>query len=185
MKQIFQQFDKAGYYVQLFLLNAAFMGVPQRRERTFFIARRKDLNLKKIEMNFNESPISFGDVIRDLIDQSGKKVNQCLIGAGPWMAKHQTDEVVQWAKKIHGKEKFFNTKGTFLDQPTKTLSASTRHIFYNSDRFLSDAECIRVQSFPDDYQFASQNVGYFCGMSVPPFMMQRVANQIYEQWFKK
>lgn len=30
-----------------------------------------------------------------------------------------------------------------------------------------------------------QDVGYFCGMSVPPFMMQRVADQIYKQWLSK
>ena len=32
VKQIFKKFDEAGYDVQLFLLNAAFMGVPQKRE---------------------------------------------------------------------------------------------------------------------------------------------------------
>ena len=45
--------------VQIFLLNSAKMGVPQRRERTFFIARRKDLKLPKMVLNFSEKPIKY------------------------------------------------------------------------------------------------------------------------------
>jgi len=41
--QIYKDFEKAGYVVQHFLLDASKMGVPQRRERVFFIALRKDL----------------------------------------------------------------------------------------------------------------------------------------------
>ena len=54
VKQIFQMFNLAGYETQLFLLNAAAMGVPQRRERTFFIARRKGLYQSKVEFRFSE-----------------------------------------------------------------------------------------------------------------------------------
>jgi DNA (cytosine-5)-methyltransferase 1 len=45
--------------VQLFLLNAASMGVPQKRERVFFICQRKDLNLPKLKLEFNEDAIPF------------------------------------------------------------------------------------------------------------------------------
>ena len=47
-------FENAGYNVQVFLLNAASMGVPQKRERVFFIGLRKDFKLPKLELNFNE-----------------------------------------------------------------------------------------------------------------------------------
>ena len=43
VRRIYREFDKAGYYCQHWLLNASKMGVPQRRERVFFIALRKDL----------------------------------------------------------------------------------------------------------------------------------------------
>ena len=36
--KIYSEFDKAGYYCQHFLLDASKMGVPQKRERVFFIA---------------------------------------------------------------------------------------------------------------------------------------------------
>ena len=41
--KIYKEFEKAGYYCQHFLLDASKMGVPQKRERVFFIALRKDL----------------------------------------------------------------------------------------------------------------------------------------------
>lgn len=59
VNEILKRFDKAGYDVQIFLLNSAKMGVPQRRERTFFIARRKDLKLPKMVLNFSEKPIKY------------------------------------------------------------------------------------------------------------------------------
>jgi DNA (cytosine-5)-methyltransferase 1 len=48
---------------------------------------------------------------------------------------------------------------------------------------LSGAEVTRLQSFPDDYNFCKAKPQYVCGMSVPPFMTQRVALEIGRQWF--
>ena len=69
VKQIFAAFREAGYSCQLFLLNASRMGVPQMRERTFFIANRIG---KKIELEFNESTISINEAIKDIKDLRGK-----------------------------------------------------------------------------------------------------------------
>ena len=71
VRKIYTEFDKAGYYCQHFLLDASKMGVPQRRERVFFICLRKDLatqflyqkdmftEVPKISMVFNEKKIHF------------------------------------------------------------------------------------------------------------------------------
>jgi DNA (cytosine-5)-methyltransferase 1 len=68
VKQIFEKFQEAGYTVQLFLLNAATMGVPQARERTFFIAHRNDLQLPKIKLEFNEKPIYCQEAFAGITD---------------------------------------------------------------------------------------------------------------------
>ena len=72
--KIYKAFDEAGYTCQHFLLNASKMGVPQRRERVFFIALRKDLapkfmeyvdmftELPKLELEFNEKSILYKEV---------------------------------------------------------------------------------------------------------------------------
>lgn len=49
-----------GYSVQVFRLNAAFMGVPQRRERVFFVGNR--MGWPKLRLEFSEKPVKFGDV---------------------------------------------------------------------------------------------------------------------------
>ena len=84
--KIYEAFDKAGYTCQHFLLNACKMGVPQRRERVFFIALRKDLSpkfmelvdmfteLPKLELEFNEKEILFGKVKE--IDLNRKSLNK-------------------------------------------------------------------------------------------------------------
>ncbi len=54
---------------------------------------------------------------------------------------------------------------------------------WKEPRHFTDLEYIRLQSFPDDFNFCGVKPKYVLGMSVPPFMMQRVANQIRKQWF--
>lgn len=77
VNQIIKAFDEAGYKVQIFLFNSARMGVPQKRERVFFIASRKDLNFPKLSMNFNYKLIPFKEVRdvygKDLSDDSVSK----------------------------------------------------------------------------------------------------------------
>lgn len=61
LSRILSAFDKAGYRVNNYLLDASKMGVPQRRERVFFVAIRKDLAHKvtDLKLNFDYLPIPF------------------------------------------------------------------------------------------------------------------------------
>lgn len=59
---MYEKLNRLGYEVQIFRLNSATMGVPQARERIFFIARKKELNWPALIMGFNESPIPFGQI---------------------------------------------------------------------------------------------------------------------------
>jgi DNA (cytosine-5)-methyltransferase 1 len=171
VKQIFNLFNLAGYDVQLFLLNASAMGVPQRRERSFFICRRKDLALPKINLSFDETPISFRQAVAGTIG-NGKPLPDRL---------RVIYDRIHPGKGLGEIGGFDSQKRIEMDRPTLTVTATNRHMHPQDKRFLSDSEIIRLQTFPDDYQFFDQDVGYFCGMSVPPFMMQRVADQIYKQ----
>ena len=58
--EIVKRFKELGYNVQLFLLDAASMDVPQRRRRVFFIANKE--GFKPLKLEFNSKPIPFGDV---------------------------------------------------------------------------------------------------------------------------
>lgn len=62
VKEIVKRYNAIGYDVQIFLLNGATMGLPQRRERVFFICKRRDLNLPKVNLKFNEKPILYKEI---------------------------------------------------------------------------------------------------------------------------
>ena len=50
--------------------------------------------------------------------------------------------------------------------------------------FASPETIRNSQTFPEDYQFPAfnrKNVGYICGMSVPPVMMKRIVKRLIEQ----
>lgn len=181
VKMIAEQFDSIGYDLQVFLLNAAFMGVPQVRQRTFFIARRKDLNLPKLKMEFNEKTIDVGQAIQN--------VN---------LAKYKflTDETKELWKKVnpgdalskaHPKGHRFNAIKVNPKKPCFTLPASAdgNPIHWNEPRRFTKYENARIQTFPDDYNFGKFEDNYVCGMSVPPFMMQRISTEIGKQlgWY--
>lgn len=181
VKMIADQFNDAGYDVQLFLLNAAFMGVPQRRERTFFIARRKDLSFPKITMSFNENVISVEESLVGLTNQTGKPLTEETKNL--WL-KVKPGEALS---KAHPKGHRFNAIKINPKNPANTLvaGADTNPMHWNEPRRFNVYECGRIQTFPDDYNYMGMKDNYLAGMSVPPFMMQRVANQIAHQWFGK
>lgn len=80
--RIYEAFDKAGYYCQHWLLDGQTMGLPQRRERVFFICLRKDLaepflcnailfeQVPSLHLEFKEPMIPFCEVV----DYSGREV---------------------------------------------------------------------------------------------------------------
>jgi DNA (cytosine-5)-methyltransferase 1 len=177
VKEIFAAFREAGYDAQLFLFNAARMGVPQARERTFFIARRRDLGWGKLEIKFEEELQCSGVAMK----------GASLKGSRPITA----ETTLLWEKIKPGQHlgdahpkgsRFSEFKINPLGAACTIVSGAT---FYHWDqpRTLSGAEVVRLQSFPDDYNFCKVKPQYVCGMSVPPYMTQRVALEIGRQWF--
>lgn len=180
VKEIFNKLDEIGYDVQLFLLNSARMGVPQARERTFFLARRKDLRFPKIDLKFNEPIISAGKAVGWVAGMgTGKALPKSLREL--W----EKADIGKSFSEYHATGSFFNNKKSDPDLPVATLTATVpfRPIHWLRPEFFSDAEIVVIQSFPDDYDFMNQDPQYVCGMSVPPFMMQRVATEVAKQWF--
>lgn len=178
VKRIINSFKDAGYETQLFLLNSAFMGVPQRRERTFFVARRINSKLPHITLNFSEPIISLEAAFSDLPEDSS-----CLLGASALKRWNET------SPGCFHKTKKGNTFGFFSKEhpkkPSTTQTGNPRNYHWKFKRLLNNAETLRVQSFPDDYNFLNLRPHYLCGMSVPPKMMEKVAIEIKKQWLSK
>ncbi len=174
VKEIFHAFDKAGYFAQLFLLNSSRMGVPQARERTFFIARRNDLGISSLSLNFSEKPIPFSAI--DDGHLSDLDLSLTPTGSKYWFVCPRGKSF----SHVHEKGSLFNWIKVHPNKPLNTLATvNARKLFHwKQPRILSDREWIHGQSFPDDYEFLDADPRYVCGMSVPPLMMQRVATEI-------
>jgi len=65
-KLVMARFREIGYRPQLFLVNAADCGVPQKRERVFFCALRNDIDKPLLKLAPKHRWISAGEAIRDL-----------------------------------------------------------------------------------------------------------------------
>ena len=194
MTNIYRGFDDAGYYVNHYLLDAQTMGVPQRRQRVFFVCLRKDLvgfvpceqtlfdAVPYLDLNFNEPPILFGEVA----DYNGDEIKSKRMRE-VWEARQPSDDGFgDITKRINGKESMFNMRFGKPGEVSHTLVTDKSYmVHYERPCYYSDTEVVKVQSFPVDYDFAGQRPHYVCGMSVPPVMMAQVASRIYDQWLSK
>lgn len=171
-----KKFNEAGYNVQFFLLNAATMGVPQRRERVFFICTRKDLNLPKIKLAFNEKPIFY----REFADRNYKSFNKNTMSYKRWLKRADIDnsmgDTVQ--RTENGKISGFNAVYFKLNKVPSTITAGGSMVRFDKPGTFSDKDIITISTFPQDYNFNGQNAQYVCGMSVPPIMMKKISEQI-------
>ena len=181
VKEIFKGFDKAGYNTQLFLLNAAFMGVPQKRERVFFISTRKDLKLPKIKLAFNEKPIP----LRFIEDKKGKELTDFMKNTY-WIFKKSTDkDFGQVSLRKYGKQKCWNSKLLSDGDVCNTIASASGSslILHSSPNHISGKALTQIGSFPLDYNFNGVDVKYLVGMSVPPVMTAQIATAVKEQLF--
>jgi DNA (cytosine-5)-methyltransferase 1 len=181
VKQIFQKFKEAGYNTQLFLLDSSSMGVPQKRQRTFFIAKRNDLNLPVLQLNFNEKPISVKEAFKGIASDRSKIIWVTENSKALW----QKTKLGNSFQTVHPNANGFNQKKLNPNKPAATLTASSVPMHWQEPRRITIEEAIRLQTFPDDYDFVGISGFYAIGMSVPPFMMQRLANEIKIQWLDK
>lgn len=190
--QIYKAFDEAGYTCQHFLLDASKMGVPQRRERVFFIAFRKDLAspfmvqkdiftmLPDLDLMFNEPGIPFCD-----FDESSEENGE---------GKMYPSILEMWHRTKPGDE-FFRNSGSraishYKINPKKIVttliaSESAGGYHWKYPRSFTKFENCCIGSFPLDYNFIGMKSKYFIGMSVPPLMTAQIATEIYNQWLSK
>lgn len=180
VNEIFKAFDDAGYKTQLFLLNAAFMGVPQKRERCFFIAHRKDIEYPKLRLNFQEKPILY----KDIKCGRGNPITTAQALKMANNVKHGEKHFGQVAKRLGEKENGFGRHFLWDEQIAPTIVSGDSYVRGASKEYASDCDIINAQTFPQDYSFAPESAKYICGMSVPPVMMAQVASEIYNQWLK-
>lgn len=174
---IIQELNKIGYDVQLFLINASTMGVPQKRERVFFICRKMELKLPKINLVFNMRPITFKDVDEGYAEG-------CKVLSPGLLNLYDKVQPGKSFSTVHPKGSFFNSIRLDYNKVPNTIAAKCGLCHPKYPRLISKKESCLIGSFPLDYNFLDINPHYLIGMSVPPVMMAQVAYQVYLQLFK-
>ncbi len=194
VRRIYDSFNQAGYYCQHWLLDGQDMGLPQRRERVFFICLRKDLaepilyqaslfeQLPLLHLEFNDPTIPF----REVVDYSGREITAKTVRK-LWDNRVFGDVSQEYTSmRFYGKKGNFGQSYVYLDKICPTLTRKEDSlILFDQPRYLGRSEVCCISSFPQDYNFIKEKPHYVCGMAVPPIMMAKISNQIYEQWLSK
>jgi DNA (cytosine-5)-methyltransferase 1 len=191
VSKIYQAFDAAGYCVQHWLLDGSKMGVPQRRERVFFVALRKDLCkpfmaqkdmftfAPYLDLEFFEPEITY----KEIRQTCG---NQDAIGLSAKIQEYWRLTLPGNSFSVaHPKGSYFNEIKTHPDKVLPTIRASGLPYDYEEERTLFESETKMAGSYPLDYDFKTNKVVYLVGMSVPPVMTAQIASRLWEQWLSK
>jgi DNA (cytosine-5)-methyltransferase 1 len=188
-KLVMQRFQEIGYRPQLFLLNSADCGVPQRRQRVFFCALRNDIQKPPLKLTPRHRWISNSEATSDLRRLTKDEVIETRFTARTdidWWPLTKPGEDYGAAVIRSGQPvKFWNHKKLAANLPSLSLTALEQHKHWSEPRRLTFREWKRLGSFPDDYQAKTDKIGkYMIGMSVPPKMTEVVARAVVEQWLQ-
>jgi DNA (cytosine-5)-methyltransferase 1 len=180
-KNIVKQLKDIGYKTQIFLLNSASMGVPQRRERVFFVGLREDIKKPVLKLSFNEKPITYGEIDH----YKGRSIGEDTLFKKRWDLRIKSDKrISDICKRTENKDTSFNTYLAHKDNVFSTVTSGGDFIKHHIFEGVSNKEFMQIGSFPMDYDFKKLDPKYLIGMSVPPVMIAQIADQIYQQWFK-
>ena len=202
--------NEVGYNVVHKLLNASDYGVPQNRQRVFFVGVRKDLGV-----NFIFPPKQKKEhlTLRHILDIPNTVKNQVDWGLSPQaleMIKYipeggswkdvPYEKLAPRFQRIRDNMKKYRSPNFYRrfsrDEINGTITASAQPencgiIHPTENRRYTIREVARIQSFPDDFLFIDDSPKNIVAMykvignAVPVSLAQSVALAIMEQVFQK
>lgn len=181
LKKVVERLSKE-YNVQVFLLYAASMGIPQIRNRIFVIGHKKEFKLPKLELNFRVPQVGF---------EATKKYWDIPIDKSTDIKNYSLGKLWDEIQIGEAHKQRFNLCKPHPKKPSYTVVESTSNISAASvvhptiKRKLNEKEVRMLCTFPKDYAFLDTNAISTMGRSVLPVMMANISNQIYLQWLSK
>ncbi|MBD5389609.1 DNA cytosine methyltransferase [bacterium] len=202
--------NNIGYNVVYKLLNASDYGVPQNRQRVFFVGVRKDLGVKFV---FPPKQKKDNLALRHVLNIPKNVKNQV-----DWTLSPQALEMITYIpeggswkdipyeklaprfQRIRNDMKKYRSPNFYRrfsrDEINGTITASAQPencgiIHPIENRRYTIREVARIQSFPDDFTFIDDSQKNIIAMykvignAVPVSLAQNVATAIMQQVFKK
>ena len=202
LKKIIQVLDEIGYATFYEILNASLYGVPQSRERVYFVCFRKDLGID----HYSFPKPTLEDISIDHIVDSTADINSFIINRTDITIKKDKENTLD---DMIGKpnlkpirigiinkggqgERIYSSKGHAI-----TLSAygggaagkTGAYLINGKIRQLTPRECLRVQGFPESYNFppsTSKAQAYkMCGNSVAVPVLSHIYRSILDSLIDK
>lgn len=183
-KLIMRALKESGYRVGAQLLNAAWLGVPQSRERLIFVGVREDLAVEPV----HPSPLPYRYTVRDALGETGRiegpawtmpegKVRTLYLAS----QRYGLHRFLEVHEKLYGRGSFFNHRRADWEKPSPTILAGSSCVYHPDEpRSLTIPEALRLSGFPDDFELKGPFMKQWerLGNCVPPVMMMHVAQTI-------
>lgn len=194
-KTIKHEFESLGYKIDYKVLNAAYFGVGQKRQRLIVIGIRSDLK-DKIDFEYPKEDgemTILRDVLKDVPDspyqpysENKRKVMELVPAGGCWV-----DLPEEVAKDYMGKSYYSGggrrgmARRISWDEPSLTLTTSpsqkqTERCHPEETRPFTVREYARIQSFPDEWEFCGGLSDQYkqIGNAVPVELARRIGLEI-------
>ena len=206
--KILNEFEKIGYEVSSQVLDSRYYGVSQTRTRVIFIGVRSDI-AEQVGLNFmningifpqpSKNVIPLKDALIDLEydEEEIKYLTEKWSNTAYYkqtVSLMPTDpEKVLTGGDYHPKGHHFNVKRVSQYAPAPTLTAmgsgetTAGACHWSEARKLTLGELKRIMSLPDDFKLTGKwtQKAERIGRMVPPLMMKRIAESVYENVLSK
>jgi DNA (cytosine-5)-methyltransferase 1 len=165
LKVIIDNLDQLGYKVFYKLLNTSNYGLPQNRERVYFVCFRKDLNVLNFEFPKPiNNHISLESILEDNTDnkyninrQDVVITKQLDLGNNLFDEPNKKNKPIQigYVNKGGQGERIYHPTGHSITLSAYGGGAGAKtglYLINNKLRKLTERECAKLQGFPDSFK---------------------------------
>lgn len=193
LSTIIDVLEDLGYTTQYEVLNAAYHGVGQKRERIVIIGIRNDLDIQFTYPEPDEKMTTLRQALKDCPPSIGeeysekkRKVLELVPPGGCWINLPEDVAKVYMGKSYYsGGGRRGMARRISWDEPSLTLTCSpsqkqTERCHPEETRPFTVREYARIQSFPDDWKFCGGMTDQYkqIGNAVPVEMARRIGVQL-------